>query len=307
MTLEATPPVPMPAGAGRAWLGAALALFGAVAAAALLVTARGLYDYGANPLTVLFIRAFGFVTLLALFLRLTGRPIRMAPSERYPSLALGLLLSFTTWANYTAVSLIPVSLSMLLLYTYPLMVAVAMRLVEGEKVRRIQYVAILIAFIGLAVSLEVAKGPLEPVGVALALASATGLTVIVLVSNRILQRADSRRLTLHMATTNSLCYGGAMLATGGPAIPGDPAIALILLVFPLGYFMAILGFFSAISLIGPTRASMFSNMEPIAAMSFAALALGQPVSGVGWIGAALVVGAVLVVQIAAAIPQATKP
>ena len=265
------------------------------------------YDDGANPLTVLFVRAAGFATLLALFLRLTGRPVRMAPSERYPTLALGLLLSTTTWANYTAVSLIPVSLSILLFYTYPLLVAVAMRLIEREPVRRIQYACILVAFVGLAISLRVAAGPLDPLGVALALYAASGLTVIVLASNRILQRADSRRVTLHMAAVNALCYGGAMMASGGPAIPPEPGRALILLVFPIGYFMAVLGFFSAIAMIGPTRTSMLNNIEPIAAMLLAALMLGEHVGPAGWAGAALVVGAILTVQLAASGAQAARP
>ena len=109
-----------------------------------------------------------------------------------------------------------------------------------------------------------------------------------------------------MAAVNALCYGAAMMATGGPAIPDDPGKAAILLIFPIGYFMAILGFFSAIPLVGPTRASMLSNLEPIAAMLLAAWMLDEHVGPMGWAGATLVVGALLAVQLAAS-GRAAKP
>ncbi len=282
----------------RQWLGIGLVVLGASAYGLLLVLARLNYDHDTNPVTVLFVRALGFCLLLALFLRLSGRPMALAPSERYASLGLGVFMAFQTWLNYTAITFIPVSLAVLLLYTYPLFVALGMRLTEGEQLTPAKLAALAAAFAGLVLTLQVSAGPLDPRGLGLGLMAGLGLAVTVMAGNRILRRADSRRMTLHMTAASSTAYALVILGTDLLMLPDSAAGWALLGAMPVVYLVAMLAFFTAVPMIGPMRAAMINNMEPITTILLAALLLGEVLGPLQMVGAVLVIGAILAMQLA---------
>ncbi len=297
--MTATPPGEHPSRAeSRQWLGIGLVVLGAAAYGLLLVLARLNYDHGTNPLTVLFVRAAGFCLLLALFLRLSGRQMALAPSERYASLGLGVFMAFQTWCNYSAITYIPVSLAVLLLYTYPLFVALGMRFTEGEPLTPMKLAALAAAFGGLTLTLQVSAGPLDPRGLGLGLMAGFGLAATVMAGNHILRRADSRRMTLHMTAASSTAYVLVIFGLDLLVLPDSAAGWALLGAMPVVYLVAMLAFFTAVPMIGPMRASMINNMEPITTILLAALLLGEALGPLQLAGAALVIGAIFVMQLA---------
>ncbi|MBT5413224.1 MAG: DMT family transporter [Rhodospirillaceae bacterium] len=280
------------------WLGIVLVLIGAAAYGILVVAAKLNYEHGSDPVTVLFVRAIGFFVLLLIFRRATGRPIALPPTVRYLCLGLGVFLAFQTWCNYAAITFIPVSLAILLLYTYPIFVALATRLIERERLGPIKAGAVLAAFAGLALSLQVHPGVLDPRGLGLGLMAGLGLAITVMVSSRILRRADSARMTLHFTASTSACYLAVLVLTDGWAWPVDQVGWLLLLSMPLVYIVAMLCFFSAVTIIGPLKAATFNNLEPVTTILLAAILLGEALGPWQYVGAALVIGALFAMQIA---------
>ena len=280
------------------WLGILLVLIGAAAYGVLVVTAKLNYDHGSDPITVLFVRAAGFFVLLLAFRRLTGRPIALPPTVRYLCLGLGMFLAFQTWCNYTAITFIPVSLAILLLYTYPVFVALATRVIDRERLGPIKAGAVLAAFGGLALSLKVHPDALDPRGLGLGLMAGFGLAVTIMTSSRILRRADSARMTLHFTAMTSTCYLAVLLLTNGWAWPTDQLGWVLLLSMPLVYLVAMLCFFSAVPIIGPFKAAMFNNLEPVTTILLAAILLGEQLGPWQYVGAAMVIGALLAMQMA---------
>ena len=279
------------------WLGILLVLIGATAYGVLVVTAKLSYEHGTDPVTVLFVRAGGFFALLLLFRRATGRPIALPPTTRYLCLVLGVFLSFQAWCNYAAITFIPVSLAILLLYTYPIFVALATRLIERERLGPIKAGAVFAAFAGLALSLQVHPDALDSRGLGLGLMAGLGLAITVMISSRILRQADSARMTLHFTASTSTCYLAVLVLTDGWAWPVDRIGWLLLLAMPLTYLVAMLCFYSAVKIIGPLKAATFNNLEPVTTILLAALLLGEALGPWQYVGAALVIGSLFAMQI----------
>lgn len=109
-----------PAAGARLVLGSLVALGSAVTFALNMALARIAYDAGGNIHALNLTRALLFLVCLAAFLRLAGRPIGMPRRAVVFSLLLGALLCLEMYLLLGAILFIPVSLTILILYTLSL-------------------------------------------------------------------------------------------------------------------------------------------------------------------------------------------
>ena len=286
----------------RPWLGTALVLLGALGFASGVMLAKLVYRGGARPETLVMSRAAGFALLLALVLKSTGRRVSLPPAERYKCASLGLVFAVQSFCFFNAIDLIPVSLAALTEYTFPIQTALFMWLFRGERLGWTKLGCFFAAFAGLALALDVsantAVASLDRRGVLLAVGASMLLTVMVVFGNSIMGTVDSRRVTLHTTATVALVY--ALVFTLTPMQPQWPQGAggwLMLAGSSLLYLGGMLGLFSGLAMIGPTRASMLANTEPVLIVTLAGPLLGEWLAPGQWLGAALVVGAVFAMQL----------
>lgn len=281
----------------RALLGLAILAVSVPCYAMSVIVARSVYEHGGNALACLVVRMGFFATALFIYFRVTGQSPWLPRRESIASLALGCLSAAQSFAYYKAFEYIPVSLAALLVYTYPPMVAVATRVMSREKLTPVTMGALAAAFVGIALVLQVSFATLHPLGILCAMIAAVGMAVTTLISSRILVRADSRRMTLHIAISASAIYIGAALATGGAAWPHGITGWARLALLPMIYLVAALGWYTCLPMLGPMRASLMSNAEPVFTVVFAAILLGEFLSPQQMAGAALIVGAIFAIQL----------
>ena len=281
----------------RALLGLAILAVSVPCYAMSVIVARSVYEHGGNALACLVVRMGFFATALFIYFRVTGQSPWLPRRESIASLGLGILSAGQSFAYYKAFEYIPVSLAALLVYTYPPMVAVATRVMSREKLTPVTIGALVAAFLGIALVLQVSFETLHPIGILCGMIAAVGMAVTTLISSRILVRADSRRMTLHIAISASAIYLGAALATGGTTWPHGIAGWALLALLPLIYLVAALGWYTCLPMLGPMRASLMSNAEPVFTVAFAAVLLGEFLSPVQMAGAALIVGAIFAIQL----------
>jgi drug/metabolite transporter (DMT)-like permease len=284
-------------GESRAALGLAILAVAVPCYALSVIVARSVYEHGGNALACLLVRMGFFAAALLIYFRVVGQSPRLPRRDGIASLALGVLSALQSFAYYKAFEYIPVSLAALLVYTYPPMVAVATRAISREPLTPVTIGALAAAFLGIALVLQVSFGTLHPIGIACGLVAAVGMAVTTLISSRILVRADSRRMTLHIAISAFAIYLGAALATGGTAWPHGASGWVLLALLPMIYLVAALGWYTCLPMLGPMKASLMSNAEPVFTVAFAALLLGEFLSPVQLAGAALIVGAIFAIQL----------
>lgn len=283
----------------RPWLGAFFVVLGAFGFALGVVLTPFVYDSGADPATLVMCRAAGYAVLLYLALRLFRRPRALPPGVRYKALLLGGVFSIQSMCFFTSITLIPVSVAAIAEYTFSLQVALVSWALYGERIGLTKALCFPAAFAGLWLALQVSgEGGIDPRGVALVVAGSVLLTVMVMFGDRIMGASDSRRVTLHTTATVAIVYATLFLAT--ELEPAWPRTALgwgAMAASSLTYLTGMLGIFTGIAMIGPTRASILMNLEPIFTLTLAMPLLGEMLNPVQLAGAALVIGAVVASQV----------
>lgn len=284
----------------RPFFGELCILVGSISFSLSFVLVPAIYGAGGNQFAVLVLRNLLLAALMAALIARSGKPLLLPRAERNGSLIVGLLFAAQSFCYFTSVHFIPVSLATLLNFLYPVMVAVAMHWSAGEKLTVVKVGTLVTALAGLALALDTEAGNLSWLGVLLGFLSAIFSTAIAVVSGRVLGQADTQRMTLHMVfATGLVLFAVSQISGAGLAFPSGFAGWAAVSAAPLLYMVAVLGYFHAIRLIGPSRTTMISNVEPVCTLTLAAVVLGEAFSTTQVAGAVLVIGAIVATQIAA--------
>jgi len=277
----------------RTWAGVPLALAAAVAFALANTSATLAYQNGSNPITIAAARFVLPIVVLSFWLYLGGSPLRLPSSQGRIAAVLGVITAIYNLALLSAINIIPLALAVLVFYLFPLIAIVILSSFRLEKLRTPTILMMALALGGLTLALNPRAGSLDYLGVALAFVAALGLGTVIVVSGQIVRAADSRPVTLYMATIASIslvtfCFlkGEFVLPQNGLGWVGFAGAAVF-------YTFAMVSFYIAISKIGPTNVALLSYTEPVAAAGLSVILLGQVLDLYQVVGIALVITALI--------------
>ena len=253
------------------------------------ICVRLAYDAGSNVLTVITARALFVLLALWGYLLWRGTPWRLPAQERNVSLALGLMLAGSNFLLNQAIAHLPVANALLIFYTYPVLLTVVSWLTGKERPTLRIALALLISLIGLALTLQVKGGALDPLGLLYAISASASWGGLMYLSGRVLGSRKSQSHTLHMMMTATALFVGACIVTGDVAFPATTKGWIGFAGAPLVYFVAIVGTMTAVGVLGAVRTGFFMNFEAVGVILFAALILGQYFNPLQLLGAALVI------------------
>jgi drug/metabolite transporter (DMT)-like permease len=255
------------------------------------------YDEGATVGTLLSLR---FALAAVLFWALVPRAQVRALGRR--DVVAGLAMGACVYAlqaglYFAALERIDASLLSLVVYTYPVIVAVASVLLGRETLTARRVIALVLASAGL-VLIVGRTGRLDGLGIALALATAVVYAFYILAGQGLASRVPARVLAALVAT------GAATTMSAGSAVAGqlEPGrltaagwgwLAALVVISTV---LALTLLFEGLRRVGPTTASIVSNAEPAVTVALAFLAFGEVLSGLQLAGGALVLGGVLVLS-----------
>ena len=182
------------------------------------------YSAGVRPLPLLAWRYVVAALLIALLERGERPPLR----QRVRLWAIGSVFVFNSIAYFRALEQIPASVTALVLYTYPVIVALLAALVGVERLTWRALLATLGAFAGCALTAggAPAGAPLRLSGVAWALAAALVYASYIVLSSRFGSGVPARVLALHLAQAAAVICVVFAVADGGlrpAARPARPA------------------------------------------------------------------------------------
>jgi drug/metabolite transporter (DMT)-like permease len=278
----------------RLWAGSALAAGSAVAFGLGTTFGRIAYDGGSNPLTVAAFRVACFVLLIGPLQLGRGRLRIDGPSLR-ASLWMGACLLVVGLGYLGSVSFIPVGLSALVYYSYPLLVGLIAATAGRERLGWGRLAALLVAFGGLALALGAELSVLDWRGIACVGAAAVSTAILNSFADPALRDRDPLLINLYVNVWIALALLALLAARGGAALPGT---ALGLAGLCLSYIAAFVAWFFAARMIGAVELSALLNIEPLVTIAAASLLLGERLGGRQIAGAVLVLGAVATVTLA---------
>lgn len=278
-------------------LGILAAVGGASCFGITIVLARFAFDAGANLGAVVELRVLFAAVVLGLIILITGRSFKV-PREVRGALARVTLGNFGVTLGYlTAIQFIPVSLTVVIFYTYPLMVAATAPFVAGEQLGRMQIIAFPLAFAGLALALGPSFTSLDWHGVVPALVAAAAAAFLFRNSPRAVAACGPFTVGFYVNLMAAVLMIGVLVALGGVVPPGTAAGWAGMWGVSLFYVLGMVLMFTALHAAGPTLTSLLFNAEPLVVIAGAAILLGERLTPLQLGGVALVVGALMLTSL----------
>lgn len=142
-----------------------------------IVTARLGADAGVSGPSVVFYRVFLMLALVVLALAVSRASVAVPRSEWGVLGVLGLATAIIGTAYLSSVAFIPVTVAVVIFYTFPILIVLASPFVEGTRLNARTLAIAAAAFLGVACVVGPAFGGLDPRGVALAGLASLATTV----------------------------------------------------------------------------------------------------------------------------------
>jgi len=242
-----------------------LALLSAFTYGSSLVLSATAFEYGMAPLTMTVLRFLSVVVVLGIFLRMTRGfvPILTLPG-RY-AIGIGAFHFAANLMLMIAVTLAPVSISIVLFYMFPAIVLMLSSLLDRKTPELIEIITIVVAIAGVALTVRSgdSEGVISTFGFVLALAAAIAVSLMMIGTQRLLSGQNSVGVTFNLALTSVVLGVLATVVSGVFALPNAPEgyliLAGVLVLYPIALTCAVL----AIGLAGAVTVALILCIEPV--------------------------------------------
>jgi DME family drug/metabolite transporter len=246
---------------------------------------------------------FSFIVLLLALVLLRGwRRLRLPAADVGRTFALGILgVAASNYLYYLAIQRTNVATAIILQYTAPILVLLytVARGRQRPTLQRVVAVGLAVAGIALVIGIFGSGGfRLDTIGVMAALGAAVSFAIYNIGGHSILARYDRWTVLLYVILSASLFW----IVVNPPwrivAAHYSGGQWLFLVLFSLLSVLAPFSFyFAGLQHLEPTRAIVVSCLEPVFSIVIAAVALGEVMRPLQAVGIALVLVAIVVVQL----------
>lgn len=286
----------MPETNRRAGMGYLFAIVASVGLGSAVAFSRAAYDGGTDPLSVSTVRAVFGTCLVGAFCLLSGRSLRVQRRLWPHLLILGLMIGYMFYGNIGAVEYIPVGLAALLFFVYPPLVAVLVAVLDRRRIGGFKAVALMSAFVGLVLMLGVDLETLDWRGVALALVAGIFCAVNAVWIARVMHGIDVIVLTFYMTAVGAALLLVATLGAGGITLPTSSIGWWGAFGVVLCQGCSIPFFYASLPRIGPEKAAMLNNLQPVTSVLMAYFLFAETLTPAQMLGGAMVLGGILIMQ-----------
>ena len=258
----------------------------------LAIFGRYAYADGMDTFTVLFLRFTTAAVLMLIFLAIRREALPRG-KVLFQLIGMGALgyvgqsFSYMTAIKYASAGLVA-----LLLYLYPMFVAILAAIFLKEKFTIIKIIAIALATLGAALTANPEGGAWT--GIILAITAAGIYSIYIIVGTGVMKQVSPMQSSTVIFASAGAVYG-ALTAVSGAHFPktgaGWGAIGAIVIVATM---IPVVTFLAGLQRIGPTNASMLSTLEPVVTVLLSAILFGDVLKPIILVGGLLILIAVII-------------
>lgn len=266
-----------------------------------MTVSRYAYLADASGIMVTLFRGIFMVFVLGIGLKISGYRWPL-PKPLVPLAILnGVLMAIMTYGNIGAVEFIPIGLSALLFFTFPIIIAVLVMVFRLEQVKPIKLAAIAVAFVGLGVMLGVSVGAVDWRGPALSLSASLACAINAVLFARYFKDVNVFITTFHFSVYALLTLALIALFMTYSGI-GETRLPLTLSGWLGALGVGVLQgigtpmYLYAILKIGALKTGMVTNIQPLTSISQAWVLFGEVLTAFQAMGGCLVLAAIAVMQ-----------
>lgn len=195
---------------------------------------------------------------------------------------------------FYAVKLIPASIAAISLYTYPVIVTILSLCFYKEPITKYKVVALVLSFVGLVLVVGVAFDELNLEGVFYALGAAVVYSLYITISGKAVKNISPNVVSFYIILSAGIAFMLAGLFTN--SLDFNISLKGWLSIIGIAFFstgVAIITFFKGLQLIGPSKASIISTVEPIVTTFAAFVLFREQVTLTQVLGGSLVIFAII--------------
>lgn len=268
-------------------VGIFLILVSAAAFGVMPIFANYAYSYGAEPITVLFLR-FSLASIIMLMYHF----IRKARFPRGKILLAVILMGALGYAGlsfsyFTALLYASSGTVAILLYLYPALVTILSVLFLKQKISAMETTALILALTGTlcVIGFEL-RG--KPLGIILGVMAALIYSVYIVAGSKIMPRTDTITSSTIIMMSAGVVYTLVILVKGAHFPSGLSGWGAIGGVVVVSTVIAIVTFFEGLKRIGPVHSSMLSTFEPVVTVALAWVFFNEGLTPLKFLGGALI-------------------
>ena len=264
----------------------------------LAIFAKLSYSGGANIPTALFLRFVCAALIFWMYFLLKGEKIKYERTVIVKLLMMGALGYGSMSAFFLlSASRIPASLTGMLLYLYPAMVTVVSVMLKEERFNLHKGLALTASFVGMLFVLGVSFENSDALGIIYGLCAPCVYTAYIVMGSRVVKNLEPLKATMYIMTGAAIAYTVFGLFSGTLSFVFSSftwfMIAGIILISTI---MAVVSFWWGVKLVGPSRASIISTVEPLVTVVLAWLVFGEVLTGIQLFGGGLIMLGVIIQQ-----------
>ncbi len=281
----------------RSLTGIAVTLMSCVLSGLAPILGKLAYQAGVDPITLVALRTALAAGLLWLFYLLFWRRYMAISWHNLAGcVGMGVANGLGSLLYYNGLSRTDASLAHLLYSMYPFWVFIFLS-AAGHTISYLSVVRLGLALVSVFLLTWQGGGLAEPLGVTLMMGAGALYAFHLVLGQWTLVDVDPRTVTLYGLTTMTVVVGIPYLLQGGTAEPVSMegwTTILLVAIFPTA--LARLLVFAGIRRIGGAQTALLGIAEPLVAVVLAFALLGERFSPQQWIGAALFLASVLLIQ-----------
>jgi len=275
------------------FLGVFLIILSALFSGTLAIFACLAYQAGTNPITLLFLR----FSIAGVFMIL----VMAAQGVAFPRgrtlivlIAMGALFYVSlSLSFFTALTMAPAGLVVILLYLYPAFVTILTAIFLKKPVTTFNIVALLLSFIGIVFIVGLNSGKGQILGILLAILTALLFAIYLVLGHKSIIKAGALSATTVLTLSAGIVFGGIVAVKGVefPVTMAGWVYAVAVALIPT--VLAFLTLFAGLKRIEPPNAAIILTMEPVIAVVLAAVILGETITPVKILGGMMILSAVI--------------
>ncbi|MCM1147405.1 MAG: DMT family transporter [Bacteroidales bacterium] len=255
-----------------------------------------LYSEGITPGNVLFYRYAISTILMGIYMIVKGKSFRLTKNEALATMAMGCLFAGSSAGLFCSFKYMNPGLASVILFTYPLFVALLSWLFFHEQMSYSTLLCIIVALFGISLLDQSSiNGNISMTGMILAIISGLTYAIYLIGVNRsILKDMSISRLSFFALAFGTVIF---FISNGfGAGVQPLHSItswgnAVGLAIFPT--VISLLLITRSIHIIGSTPASIIGALEPVTALAVSVSVFGGVLTGMNIIGILIILGAVL--------------
>ena len=233
------------------------------------ILAKLSYRGGANAYSTLFLRFLFAAIMLFYYLKTKGISMKLTKKQLILIIIIGVLgFTLTTSSLYMSYNYISIGMASMIFYIYPSIVTILAYVVYKEKIYPRKIISLLISLIGIYVLIDKGSVNFNIKGIILAGIAAVLYSLYVLgASHKEFKNINSYVLTFYISCASATFMFIAAEVTNNFNINiSFYALVAILLISFISTVVALMAFLEGVRLIGPSKASILSTIEPIVSL-----------------------------------------